>query len=110
MNFDIPLDDRIDTQYSLNNLRSRLRGLTNTEINQLELALNINCSGYLLKNNVGEFYYPNNRQWYIKLSLTIKKRAVYDDPTPFLLDELFIMNQPTPTTRTSFCIGKIMPA
>ena len=110
LNFDIPLDDRIDTQYSLNNLRSRLRGLTNTEINQLELALNINCSGYLLKNNVGEFYYPNNRQWYIKLSLTIKKRAVYDDPTPFLLDELFIMNQPTPTTRTSFCIGKIRPA
>jgi len=110
LNFDLPRDDRLDTQYSLNNLRSRLIGLTNPEKNQLELALNINCSGYLLKNNAGEFYYPNNRQWYIKLPLTIKKRAIYQNATPFLLDELFIMPQSIPTTRTSFCIGKIMPA
>ncbi len=114
INFDIPANVRNDTHGRLNDLRGCFINLSNLQINQLELALNINCSNYLLKNIAGQFYFPNNRQYYIRSAIALSKNRTYriqfPNPNPDLLDEPPIIHPSTPTTGTSFCDGKITPA
>jgi hypothetical protein len=110
LNFEIPDPKREEMQEKLDNLRLRLTNLTNPEINQLELALNINCSGYLLKNIAGQFYFPNNRNYYIRSAVASHKRRTYSDPIDILVVEPPVINPLTPTTITSFCDGLIEPA
>ena len=69
---------------------------------------------FVTKNPAGDYYHPNNNQYYIKQGIALIKRGPYNAQgfvnTPHLVNEPLPIPTVIPTTNISFCVGRIPPA